>query len=177
VTERTRVRPARHDDDAAILTLEELFPSDRMSMRSVRHFLKTPSAYAWVAELDGAVVGNLILQTRRGSGSARIYSVVVAPQARGRRFGERLVRAAQSAAQRLGLTHVSLEVRQDNAAARALYAKLGYVEHRLLPGYYDDGADGLRLRKTLKPKVVKKKPIAVKKTPPARRRKRKMPPA
>jgi ribosomal protein S18 acetylase RimI-like enzyme len=143
------VRPAQHADDAAILTLEELFPSDRMSLRSVRHFLKSPSARAWVAEMDGAVVGNLILVTRRGSRSGRIYSVVVAPQARGRRFAERMVRAAQTAARKLGLQRIKLEVRRDNAPARALYAKLGYVETESLAGYYDDGADGLRLCKEL----------------------------
>ncbi|HZR34302.1 MAG TPA: GNAT family N-acetyltransferase [Nevskia sp.] len=143
--EEGRVRPAHHQDDAAILTLEELFPSDRMSLRSVRHFLRSPSARAWVAELQGAVVGNLILLTRKNSGTARIYSVVVAPPARGRRFAERLVRAAETEARRLGLRRIKLEVRVDNAAARALYAKLGYREDKKLPGYYEDGADGLRL--------------------------------
>lgn len=149
--EHGRVRPAHHADDAAILTLEELFPSDRMSLRSVRHFLKSPSAHAWVAELDGAVVGNLILLTRKASTTARIYSVVVAPPARGRRFAERLVRAAEARAQQLGLHRIKLEVRLDNPAARALYAKLGYTEDARLPGYYEDGADGLRLCHVLTP--------------------------
>ncbi len=143
--EEGRVRPARHQDDAAILTLEELFPSDRMSLRSVRHFLRSPSARTWVAELEGAVVGNLILLTRKNSGTARVYSVVVAPPARGRRFAERMVRAAEAEARQLGLQRIKLEVRVDNAAARALYAKLGYVVDQPLPAYYEDGADGLRL--------------------------------
>ena len=157
MNERGRVRPAQHRDDAAILTLEELFPSDRMSLRSVRHFLKSPSARTWVAELEGAVVGNLILLTRRNSCVARIYSVVVAPQARGRSFGERMVRAAQTEALKLGLKQIKLEVRVDNAAARALYAKLGYVEAEALPGYYEDGADGLRLCNTLSRKKPAKR--------------------
>lgn len=149
MNEQGRVRQAQHRDDAAILTLEELFPSDRMTLRSVRHFLKSPSARTWVAELDGAVVGNLILLTRRNSHVARIYSVVVAPQARGRRFAERMVRAAEAEALRLKLRQIKLEVRVDNAAARALYAKLGYVESESLPQYYEDDADGLRLCHTL----------------------------
>jgi len=157
MNERGRVRPAKHRDDAAILTLEELFPSDRMSLRSVRHFLKSPSARTWVAELEGAVVGNLILLTRRNSCVARIYSVVVAPQARGRSFGERMVRAAQTEALKLGLKQIKLEVRVDNAAARALYAKLGYVESEALPGYYEDGVDGLRLCNTLSRKKPAKR--------------------
>ncbi len=143
------VRAARPSDGSAILTLEELFPSDRMSMRSVRRFLHAANARTWIAELDGAVVGNLILLMRKGSQVARIYSVVVAPQARGRRFGERLVQAAEAEAAHLSLQAISLEVRADNHAARALYAKLGYSEAASLPGYYEDGGDGLRLRKAI----------------------------
>jgi ribosomal protein S18 acetylase RimI-like enzyme len=145
-----RVRRARHRDDSAILTLEELFPSDRMSLRSVRRFLKSPQARIWVAELNGAVVANLILLLRGNSRVARVYSLVVGPRARGRGFAQRLVRAAETEARRLRLHAIKLEVRADNAAARALYAKLGYVESRSLPGYYDDGADGLELRKDLR---------------------------
>jgi len=142
------VRRAHPGDGGAILTLEELFPSDRMSMRSVRRFLTAPNAHSWVAELDSAVVGNLILLTRKGSRIARIYSIVVAPPARGRHFGERLVNAAERESIKQGLTAISLEVRADNAAARSLYAKLGYQEITTLKEYYDDGSDGLRLRKS-----------------------------
>jgi ribosomal protein S18 acetylase RimI-like enzyme len=144
-----RVRRAVHADDAAILELEEHFPSDRLSLRSLRRFLKSDHVPVWVAELHGTVVGSLILLTRRNSRRARIYSVVVAPQARGRRLGERMVRAAETFARRQGLVAVSLEVRADNAAARGLYGKLGYGQVRTLPGYYEDGGDGLLLRKDL----------------------------
>ena len=147
---RGRVRRARHDDDAAIITLEELFPSDRMSLRSLRRFLHSPSALTWVAELDGAVVGCLVLLTRRDSRSSRVYSLVVAPQARGRRLAERMVRAAEAETRRLGLEAIRLEVRADNAPALGLYAKLGFVRSKSLPAYYEDGGDGLQLRKPLK---------------------------
>jgi ribosomal protein S18 acetylase RimI-like enzyme len=145
-----RIRRARSEDAAAILTLEELFPGDRMSLRSVRRFLRAPNARIWVAVLDGAVVGNLILLGRKDSRVARIYSVVMAPQARGRRLAERLVLAAESEARHLGLDRISLEVRMDNAPARGLYTKLGYAEVLRLTGYYEDGADGLRLVKPLR---------------------------
>lgn len=142
-------------DARAILEMEKLFPSDRMSARSVRNVLRSASAQGWVAVRPGApriaqdVLGCLVLFTRRGSGIARIYSVVVAPAARGQGLGAALVRTAQDWARHAGLHTLSLEVRADNAAARALYARLGYIEHARLPGYYDDGADGLRLRKSL----------------------------
>ncbi len=137
-------------DVEAVLALEALFPSDRMSRRSVRRFLSVPTAQLLIAEgANAAVVGNLVWLRRKGSRAARIYSVVVAPAARGQRWGERLVAAMETAAAASGCERATLEVRADNAAARALYAKLGYREAQALPGYYDDGSDGLRLVKPL----------------------------
>lgn len=143
------IRAARAADDRAMLELERQFPSDRMSLRSIRRFLRTPSAQVWMASAASTVAGSLILLTRRGSGMARIYSVVVSPAYRGRGLGARLVQRAERWARQQGCQWMSLEVRADNAAARALYAGLGYAEHAALVAYYDDGADGLRLRKRL----------------------------
>lgn len=145
-----RIRRARAADAAAIVALEEHFPGDRLSLRSVRRFLNSPNACVWMAQLNGAPAGNLILLTRKNSRIARIYSVVVAPAARGRGLARRLVAVAEAQARRLGSDAVALEVRTDNRAARALYAGLGYVEVARLPEYYEDGAAGLRLVKQLR---------------------------
>lgn len=143
------IRKARPEDAAAILRLEDQFPSDRMSLRSVRRFLRVPSAQVWVAERNGAVVGALIWLSRRNGRAARIYSVVIAPEARGLGLAQQLVTAMEAEAHAFGRKTATLEVRADNAAARALYAKLGYELRAELPGYYEDGADGLRLVKSL----------------------------
>jgi ribosomal protein S18 acetylase RimI-like enzyme len=90
-----------------------------------------------------------VLLTRRNSRVARIYSVVVHPQARGAGLGRALVLGAESAARRRGCDTVSLEVRENGRAARALYRKLGYRERARLPAYYEDGAPALRLFKRL----------------------------
>ena len=138
-------------DVDAMLALEAVFPSDRMSRRSVRHFLKAPTARVLVAEnANRAMLGNVIGLRRKGSGAIRIYSVVVAPDARGLGIGQRLVEALQVIARDEGCDRVTLEVRADNAAARALYAKLGYGEVARLPGYYEDGSDGLRLARAIR---------------------------
>lgn len=144
-----RIRAGRLGDLDALLALEALFPSDRVSRAGWRRFLRSPRASVLVAEAHGEVLGDLVLLRRANSLKARIYSVVVAPAARGQGLGERLVVAAERVAARQGCTAVSLEVRADNHAARGLYAKRGYVEQQALPRYYDDGADGLRLLKRL----------------------------
>lgn len=149
MTSAVQLRSGRPDDLDGLLALELLFPSDRVSRRGWRRFLVSPRANVLVAASRDQVLGNLVLLRRSGSGKARIYSVVVAPAARGQGLGERLVTEAERIAAVEGCTAVSLEVRADNAAARALYAKRGYSEQLALPAYYEDGADGLRLIKPL----------------------------
>lgn len=137
-------------DVDAMLALEAVFPSDRMSRRSVQHFLKAPTARVLVAEsASDAMLGNIIGLRRKGSSAMRIYSVVVAPEARGLGIGQKLVAALEALAADEACDRVTLEVRADNAAARALYAKLGYREVEALPGYYEDGSDGLRLSRAI----------------------------
>ena len=144
------IRRAMPGDAAAILELERHFPSDQMSVRAVRGFLRSPRARVWVAQIEaGQVAGNLILLTRARSHAARIYSVVVDPIMRGRGIAQRLLRVAETEARKIGIAAITLEVRADNAAALALYLKRGYLQDRFLPGFYDDGADGLKLRKAL----------------------------
>lgn len=144
------LRVALPADAPAILALEAHFPSDRMSERSVRRLLGRPSAIVRVAAAP-EIVASLVLLTRRGSRRARVYSLVVSPEARGRGLARALVAAAEQDARARGCTHMSLEVRGDNHAARRLYAALGYAEHCVLPAYYSDGADGLRLHRALAP--------------------------
>ncbi len=144
-------------DAAAVLKLEDFFPGDRMSARSVRSFLRSQSAVVLVAEsatphtshLTPHVSGALVLLFRRNSRMARIYSVVVHPQARGAGIGGRLVDEGEKRARRRGCSAMSLEVRESARAARALYRKRGYRECTRLPDYYEDGAAALRLRKFL----------------------------
>lgn len=153
------VRAAKPGDAPAMLALESLFPSDRMSARSIRRFIASPSARVFVAVRGAELLGDLVLLLRANSRNARIYSVVVNPQARGLGIGNRLVEAAERAARREGRAAVSLEVRTDNVAARALYAKRGYVETHTLPAYYDDGADGLRLTLRQRPHTRQDNPF------------------
>lgn len=156
MTAAVAIRPARTADVDGVLALERHFPGDRMSRAALRRLLRSPSARLWVVQTrrPPVIAGAIILLTRANSGVARIYSLVVDPAQRGLGLGRRLVMSAERAARAAGLVTMSLEVREDNAAARALYARLGYVERQRLPGYYDDGGDGLRLRKVLRPRVA-----------------------
>lgn len=143
------MRDAELADLDRLQALEALFPSDAMSRRSLRRFVQASNARFLVAEVEDQVQANLLLLMRRGSPRARIYSLVVDPAARGLGLAQALVLEAEAVARASGCAEVSLEVRIDNHAAQALYTKLGYAQAGALSGYYDDGADGLRLSKVL----------------------------
>ena len=145
-----RLRAATAADIDGILALEKLFPSDRLSSKALRRFLRVPNAQVSVAIQNNAVVGDVILLLRSGADFGRVYSVVVAPAARGQGLGHRLIARAEQATRAAGRSRLRLEVRADNTAARALYAKRGYCTVATLNGYYEDGSDGLRLEKSLR---------------------------
>ncbi len=91
------------------------------------------------------------------AGDAELLTVAVVPEARRRGVGASLVTAAGVAALVRGASHMHLEVSENNAAARALYVKLGYEEAGRRHAYYggEGGAvDAIVMRRALPRPVV-----------------------
>jgi ribosomal-protein-alanine N-acetyltransferase len=82
------------------------------------------------AEAQGFVMG------WAAAGDAEVLTVAVVPEARRKGFGAALVTAASVTALVRGAKSIHLEVAEDNSAARALYAKLGYEEAGRRHAYY-----------------------------------------
>lgn len=141
------VRRAERGDLEAINELEAYFPGDRMSRASLARLLGRDSAEVWVAEVDGEVVGDAVVLFRRGFESARLYSMVVNPEHRGRGAARRLLAAAEEGARERGAIVMRLEVREDNEAAIALYGACGYSVSGRTADYYEDHSTALRMRK------------------------------
>lgn len=146
------IRPATLDDLNALEQLEQHFPGDRLSRQSFRHLLTKGHADILVLEADGQLLASAVVLYRKGFLSARLYSLIVHPQARGRGYGSCLLAAAEAAAKARGCVSLRLEVREDNCAAQALYRKHGYECVGRTAEYYDDHSAALRLRKQLIPR-------------------------
>ena len=69
---------------------------------------------------------------------AHVTNVLVAPEHRRKGVARRLMVALIEAAVDAGATHLTLEVRTRNAAARALYSSLGLAPVGVRPRYYGD---------------------------------------
>lgn len=66
-----------------------------------------------------------------------ISNVAVAPEARRKGIGDALIEELMRRAELLGLAFVTLEVRQSNAPAAALYEKHGFTAVGKRKNYYD----------------------------------------
>ncbi|WP_137388142.1 GNAT family N-acetyltransferase/peptidase C39 family protein [Rhodoligotrophos defluvii] len=156
------LRLAEPSDIPVLVALENaVFETDRISARSFKDFLRSDSAVVKVAELNGRVAGYGIVLFRRTTSVARVYSIAVAPFARGRKIGEHLMRALEACATERDALFMRLEVRPDNHAAIALYQRLGYRAFGRFLDYYGDHSDALRFEKSLlshAPTIVRQVP-------------------
>jgi ribosomal protein S18 acetylase RimI-like enzyme len=112
----------------------------------LRYLITRARATALVASDAAVPLGYAVVLYRRGSASARLYTIAVAAVARGKGVATALIAALATAARARGCAVLTLEVRADNSTAHQLYRKLGFVEAGRLPGYYEDGAEALRMR-------------------------------
>jgi RimJ/RimL family protein N-acetyltransferase len=94
-----------------------------------RESIDDPTSGIFVAEADGAIVGQLIVRASRyGYGE---IGMDVAADWRGRGIGTALMHACIHWARDEGLHKLCLEVFPHNEAARALYRKVGFTEEGL----------------------------------------------
>lgn len=83
---------------------------------------------------------------RRAADQAELLRVAVAPAARRRGLGRRLVAAGLDRLAGQGARSCFLEVRPTNGPALALYRRLGFRPAGRRGAYYADGSDALVLR-------------------------------
>lgn len=136
--EAVRVRPAGAGDVETIVEYNarmaqetEGLALDRATLSAgVRAvFERATGARYFVAEADGAVVGQLMLTEEwsdwRNGPIWWIQSVYVAPRYRGKGVFRALYRHVESLAREQGAAGLRLYVEQHNAAAQQTYARLG----------------------------------------------------
>ena len=117
-----------------IAELEKICFSDPWSEKSVASELSNPLSL-WLVAVEGArVVGYIGSQTVEGE--ADMMNVAVHPEYRRQNIALALVNRLVEALKERGSHSLSLEVRQSNAPAIALYEKLGFQQAGLRPNYY-----------------------------------------
>lgn len=137
------------DLDALVALEQVCFETDRLTRRQWRHMLAKAHATTWVYEEAGQLVAHVLVLFNRATAIARLYSIAVHPDHRGKGLARRLVQTAEQEALRQGRAYLRLEVRGDNAASLGLFRSLGYRSFGLIPDYYEDHMQAVRLEKHL----------------------------
>lgn len=122
----------RHVESVAELE-KECF-SDPWSVNSVASELDNPLSLWLVAESFGQVVGYIGSQTVLDE--ADMMNVAVAPMYRRQGIAEALIAALCEKLTDHCVTTLTLEVRESNEPAIALYEKLGFAPAGVRPNYY-----------------------------------------
>ncbi|MEI5520950.1 helix-turn-helix domain-containing GNAT family N-acetyltransferase [Streptomyces brasiliscabiei] len=81
----------------------------------------------WIAEVDGRPVGCVMCVRDESPGAARLRLLLVEPEARGLRIGDRLVGAVVDFAREAGYREVVLWTNDCLAAARRIYRRHGFT--------------------------------------------------
>ncbi|MDI9884587.1 helix-turn-helix domain-containing GNAT family N-acetyltransferase [Streptomyces sp. HNM0645] len=81
----------------------------------------------WIAELDGRPVGSVMCVRDEAPATARLRLLLVEPEARGHRLGERLVGAVVDFAREVGYRELVLWTNGVLTAARRIYQRAGFT--------------------------------------------------
>ena len=126
---------SRHID--AVAAIEQATFSDPWSSAMIRDELQNTMARWFVLEYAGEVAG--YVAALNICGEVHITNVAVLPQYRRRGLARLLMERAVEYARAANAFCMTLEVRQSNRAAIALYEGLGFRATELRENYYEDG--------------------------------------
>lgn len=129
------IRLAEEKDISLIAAIEKECFTTPESEDSVRDVIENPVYEAFVAEVDGKVVGHTITMT--SCGDMDILSVAVNPSFRRFGIGGKLMENIFENAAKNGVTDIFLEVRKSNIPAISLYEKNGFEKIGERKNFYD----------------------------------------
>ena len=141
--------PLAHEHLGQAAEIERLCFSDPWSEKMLAEHLANPCSLTLAAVGDtGRLLGYVGLLAVVDEGY--ITNVAVRPHSRRQGVAAALLDALEAQGKERELAFLTLEVRQSNASARALYEKLGYVQAGLRRNYYENPReDAIIMTKTL----------------------------
>ena len=145
---RWEVRKLRRSDLDRVQQIENAsFGEDAYDRNLLAEFFAKCGELFLVAVRQLGVCGYMVTCIR--GERAEVVSIAVAPAARGRGVASRLMESTLRRLRRRKVKRLVLMVKVTNTAAREFYVKFGFERVRLVRGYYEDGADGLLMARSV----------------------------
>jgi [ribosomal protein S18]-alanine N-acetyltransferase len=151
-----RLRSFQMRDLAELHLLDQVcFPREiAYSRAELQYFLTHPKCSCWIAEQpEDKLAGFVIFEraTRHGRPAGHIVTLDVDPDERRRGLGTLLMQTAEEQMKQEGAGVLSLEVAENNAAARQFYRSLGFVTRGRIAKYYGGRVDAEVMEKVIEP--------------------------
>jgi len=139
-SEPLRIEEMRLEDINAVTRIELISFSTQWPHDAFANELRNNKlAHYFVGKLGDRIVAYggiwVILE------DSHVTTIAVDPEARGHRFGERMMLHLLACAIDLGATWMTLEVRESNDAAQSLYRKYGFTTVTTRQSYYSDNGE------------------------------------
>ena len=135
------LRNATKNDVNEIYALEQrCFEQDAFSIRQFFYLVAKANSEFVVVCQEKIIVAYLIILKRKNSKKLRIYSIAIAPEARGLGMGKMLMEYAEKISHKEGIKKISLEVNEKNNVAINLYKRQNYKLIARKENYYADGS-------------------------------------
>ena len=166
------LRDARNADVDALVRIDadtwspEVTPAPEGRADASRWRARIAADHAIVAEVDGVVVGSVVLgqaiPLATHAHVLEIRGLAVAPEHQGRGIARALVAAACERAERCGARKLSLRVMATNPSARRLYESCGFRVEGVLRGEFLIGGvlvDDVLMARELSPATAAENPV------------------
>jgi ribosomal-protein-alanine N-acetyltransferase len=150
----TRLRSFQQQDLAGLHKLDQVcFPREiAYSKAELRYFLTHPRCSCWIAEQgESKLAGFVIVERARRNGrlTGHIVTLDVDPVERRRGLGTLLMQTAEERMKKEGAGGMSLEVAENNSAAREFYQRLGFATTGRISKYYAGRVDAEVMEKAI----------------------------
>jgi ribosomal-protein-alanine N-acetyltransferase len=147
---KPHIRHAVKDDLDALLSLENIcFKEETFHARQIKYLLLKAKSIILVAEIEGNIIGSMIILLRKHILNARIYSLNVHPGYRRMGIASSLMDLASELIRKKGYDNITLETGITNTAAQSLYRSKGFQVDKKLSNYYSSGDDAFHLIRKL----------------------------
>ena len=129
------IRVLTQEDIEQVLQIEKDSFSMPWTRRSFEEVVHNPQDLYLVVDKDSEIIGYCGLWAVLEEG--QITNVAIKKEYRHQGIGRLMMEALLAEGKNRGLTQFTLEVRESNLPARALYRSLGFTEIGVRPGFYD----------------------------------------
>jgi len=147
---KPHIRQATKDDIYALLNLENIcFKEETFHIQQLKYLLLKAKSIVLVAEIEGNIIGSIIILLRKHILNARIYSLNVHPEYRRIGIASSLMDFASGIIKKKEFKFITLETGINNTAAQNLYKSKGFRVDKKLSNYYMNGDDAFHFIKKL----------------------------